>query len=63
MLEFETEVLDSINFAVPVYIRYVDNMLLLLPGDKVKYNFDKMKYYILRELIYLRMSFPIPRIF
>jgi len=37
MQELETMVLRSVNFPIPIHYRYVDNILMAVPYDKVNY--------------------------
>ena len=43
MQDLEQIVLNSLNFDIPLYLRYVDDIILALPRNKVQFVFIKFK--------------------
>jgi len=37
MQELETTVLSAVNFQIPIHFRYVDDILMAVPQDKIDY--------------------------
>ena len=49
MQNLETCCLNKIDFDIPLYFRYIDDILALVPEDKINYIIDIFNAYHLRS--------------
>lgn len=44
-MQLDTDIIPSLGFSIPIYYRYVDDILLSLPPDKINDTLQKFNSY------------------
>lgn len=57
ILQLETTVINSLDFNIPLYIRYVDDILLFLPQDQIDSTFSTFVDVVLHNETFRECAF------